>query len=548
MWRKNRTATYEEVIQWYTETASKSTTFKLLNYGTTDCGKPLQLFVISNTGDFKPATLHLSGKMIILINNGIHAGEPDGIDACMELTSQIKEGKFKLPDDIILAIIPAYNIDGALNRNCCTRANQQGPEEYGFRANSRYLDLNRDFIKCDSKNALSFSQLYTEWNPDIFIDTHVSNGADYQYTMTLIASQHNKLHPAIGSVMQQLLVPSLYREMEKKGEAMTPYVNVWGTTPDKGYEGFDDSPRYASGYSALFNTFPFVTETHMLKPFPRRVEATVTFLKTMIEVSSTMKGELLTARENARQAIAVQKEFSVQWKIDTTEADTLQFKGYEAVYPISNVTGLPQLHYDRSKPYTKAIPYYNTFHPTITIKKPSAYIIPQAWSEVADKMRANGVKMQKLSKDSLLAVTYYHIDDYKTVNKPYEGHYLHSDVKVSTVSKSQQFRKGDLLIYTNQPSNRYIIETLEPQAPDSWFAWGFFDAVLQYKEGFSDYVWEPQAEEILKQNPDLKKEFEEKKKKEPEFAANAYAMLNWVYRHSQWSEPNAFLYPVGRIE
>lgn len=116
-------------------------------------------------------------KRIILINNGIHPGEPDGIDASMLLARDIVTNKVKLPDNVVLAFIPVYNIGGCLNRSAFYRVDQNGPEEFGFRGNSQNLDLNRDFIKSDSKEARSFAEIFHLTDPDIFLDNHVSNGS-----------------------------------------------------------------------------------------------------------------------------------------------------------------------------------------------------------------------------------------------------------------------------------------------------------------------------------------------------------------------------------
>lgn len=548
LYRQNKTLPYSQVLEFYQNKAKSNPQFKLFEYGPTDCGKPLQLFVISHDKDFDVASIRRKKKLIVLVNNGIHAGEPDGIDACIELVQKIDEGKLKLPEYTVLAIIPAYNIDGALIRGCCSRANQNGPEEYGFRANARYLDLNRDFIKMDSRNAEAFAELYHAWDPDIFIDTHVSNGADYQYNMTLIASQEDKLYPTVSKVMKQDILPALYDMMERKNERMVQYVNVFATSPDKGYEGFSDSPRYASGYSSLWNAFSFVTEAHMLKPYNKRVEATMTFIESVISVTNQKRELIWVARRTAIREQLTAKQFPMNWKVDSSIVDTIQFHGFEAEYSVSNVTNLKQLHYNRQRPFVRSIPYYNHFIPEINISKPVAYIIPQAWKEVIQKMKLNGVVMTPLKVDSVITVSLYHIDDFKTETKPFEGHYLHSKVKTSVIHKRKQYLAGDMLIYTNQRSNRYIIETLEPQSVDSWFAWGFFDAILQYKEHISDYVYEPEAEKVLAADPALKAEFEKKKSSDSTFAQNGYAMLDWIYRHSDWSESEAFVYPVGRIE
>jgi len=155
--------------------------------------------------------------------------------------------------------------------------------------------------------------------------------------------------------------------------------------------------------------------------------------------------------------------------------------------------------------------------------------------------------MEKLEKDQTFEVELYRIADYKTGERPYEGHYLHRNIEVEKFTQNRIYKKGDFIIYANQPSNRYIVETLEPTAPDSYFAWNFFDGILQQKEYFSPYVFEDLAVEILEKNPDLKTQLEEKKKSDPDFAKNGYAQLDFVYKNSEHYEPTHQIYPVGRL-
>ena len=61
-----------------------------------------------------------------------------------------------------------------------------------------------------------------------------------------------------------------------------------------------------------------------------------------------------------------------------------------------------------------------------------------------------------------------------------------------------QFQKGDWYIPMNQVANRFLIETLEPQAEDSYFAWNYFDAILGQKEGYSAYAFEDIAADYVK--------------------------------------------------
>jgi hypothetical protein len=223
------------------------------------------------------------------------------------------------------------------------------------------------------------------------------------------------------------------------------------------------------------------------------------------------------------------------------------FKGYTAGYKTSEVSGLRRLYYDETKPYTKTIKYYDNYKVSATADKPIAYIIPQAWGKVIDLFKLNGVAMHRLVHDTTLAVQMYYIGDYKTSSKPYEGHYLHSNVQLNPVDMPIKFYEGDYVVYTNQPVNRYIVETLEPQGVDSFFAWNFFDSVLGEKEGYSDYVFEDIAADLLKKDPDLRKKLDDAKTADPHMASSANAQLNFVYRNSPYFEKTYLRYPVGRL-
>jgi len=545
----NQTLTYHEAIACYEKMAAAYPgMFRLTAVGSTDSGEPLHVAVLSKDGLFDPQQIRQAGKRILLINNGIHPGEPEGIDATvLLLRDYLSKPELQTAlENVVIVVIPVYNIDGCLNRNSYSRANQEGPESYGFRGNARNYDLNRDFVKCDSRNARSFNQIFRTWNPDVFVDNHTSNGADYQYVMTLIATQHNKLEAPLGQFLQETMLPALYGDMKQRNWEMIPYVDSPAEIPDSGIVGFCDYGRYSTGYAALWNTIGFMPETHMLKPFKDRLWSTYAFMDVVIHFVNTYHAELGKARASAFEHTRNKSEFVLDYAMDQNKRDTLQFKGYAAKYKPSEVSGLPRLWYDRSEPFTKAIPYYNYFKPLVTVKKPLAYIIPQAWEPVIERLALNGVVMERLDRDMTLETESYYLRDFKTRNS-WEGHYFHYEIQMEKKTMQRGFHKGDYLVYTNQDANRYLMETLEPQAPDSWVAWNFFEPVLMQKEYFSAYVFEDLAADYLKQNPAVRAELETKKLAEPAFAADGTAQLDWVYRHSPWYETTHRLYPVARI-
>ncbi len=543
---KNQTTTYQQAIDYYKQLAKSSPQAKLLSYGNTDFGKPLHLLVLSKNKIFTPAEIRKNNLRVLLINNGIHPGEPEGIDASMMLARDLLKGNH-LPDNVVICIIPVYNIDGSFNRSSTSRANQNGPETYGFRGNSKNYDLNRDFIKTDSKNSATFQEIFNSWQPEIFVDTHTSNGADYQYTMTLIPTQKDKLNPILSAYLTKTMIPALYEDMKKKGFELIPYINSVENTPEAGITGFLETPRYSTGYAALHNTIGFMPETHMLKAYQKRVEATYQLLQTYVKLVSRDAKIIGENKRKADEAVAGQKEFPLSWKLNETTYDLLSFKGFTARYKPSTVSGADRLYYDRNEPYTKDIKYWNKFEPQLTVEKPVAYIIPKGWDRIIDLLKLNGVNVQELKDNMSLAVDVYYISDYKTASRPYEGHYIHNNTELITKKQTLDFYKGDYLVYVNQPQNRYIMETLEPQATDSFFNWNFFDSILDQKEHYSAYVFEDTATGLLKDNPDLKAKLDQKKVSDSAFAQNPSAQLEFVYKNSNYYEKSHLRYPIARL-
>jgi hypothetical protein len=290
-----------------------------------------------------------------------------------------------------------------------------------------------------------------------------------------------------------------------------------------------------------------MVETHMLKPYKQRVEGTYELMKSMIEIVERDSEKIKTLRNGAFEKSYKAETYPIDWELDTTKTSILKFKGFEGKMIPSEITGKDRLKFDLNKPFTKEITYQNYFKPSIDISVPKAYIIPQGWWNVIELLQLNNVQMKQFDKDTTLTVENYRIDTYETRNQAYEGHYQHYNTKIISSQTEMNFKKGDYYIETNQRAFRYLLETLEPQAPDSFFNWNFFDTILQQKEGFSPYVWEDMALELLNNNEELKKEFEAKKKAKSDFESNWYLQLDWIHKQSPNYELTHLQYPVFRI-
>ncbi|WP_277014723.1 M14 family metallopeptidase [Flavobacterium lindanitolerans] len=542
----NQTATYEETIAYFQLLDKNFETISMQEMGLTDSGEPLHIITYNSDKEFDFEKIQ-KDKAVLLINNGIHPGEPDGIDATMMLFRDLALGKIKIPKHLAIVAIPIYNIGGALNRNSFSRANQNGPESYGFRGNARNYDLNRDFVKSDTRNARSFAQIFHLANPDVFIDNHVSNGADYQYTFTYIATHYQKLGGNLGKFWNTDMLPSLLSDLKKKKTESVPYVNIHDQKPDGGFDAMMDYPRYSTGFASMFNTIGSMPETHMLKDYASRVKVTYDYMASTIEYADKNHAKIKKLRkENLLNYLPGQK-YTLLWTLDTDKVSSIPFLGYEGAYKPSEISGKPRLFYDRSKPFSKNIPYHKEYKPSLEIIIPEAYIVPKSWWPIIELLKINNIEMSPLEKAVELEVESYRIKDYKTSSSAYEGHYPHHSVSVIPTKKKVTFKKGDFLIQTQQPGVKYLLETLEPQGNDSYFAWNFFDSLLQQKEYFSAYVFEDLAKQLLDKNPEMKAEFEKKKSEDSKFSDSGEAQLDWIYRHSDYYEKTHMEYPVFRV-
>jgi hypothetical protein len=547
----NQTTTLAECLAWYEDLARRyPEVLRFQKVGVSDAGVPIHAGVVSRDGVFDAEALKRAGRPVFFNNNGIHPGEPEGVDSCMALVRDLCTEPERLAalGDTVFLFVPMYNVDGSLNRADTSRVNQDGPEQFGFRGNSRHLDLNRDFVKCDTLTAQVFNKLFTAWDPDVMVDTHTSNGADYSYTMTLIHTQADKLGGELGTFLSSTMLPEIYAGMDARGWPTCPYVNPVKDSPDHGIADFLETARFSTGYAALHHTIGFMPETHMLKPFRDRYESMRALVETVLEFTVNNGARIQALRQSARLAGRTRAEWPVHWVMDEANPSSFRFKGYEAKYKPSVLGDYTRLWYDRSSPWERDIDWYNNFKADITVAAPRAYVVPQQWREAIERLQWNGVQMERVEADRLQEVDYYHIASVTSRPSAYEGHLFHDDVVLEKRRGSVQLRAGDYIVPLDQDRARYAVETLEPLGHDSFFRWGFFNSVLEKKEAYSDYVFEDHAAELLDREPALAARFEAWKASNPALLANQEAVLDFIFANCErYREPEWRRYPVYLI-
>jgi hypothetical protein len=548
-----KTPSYSETIGYCKRLAAGSPQLLLTDFGQSPQGRKLPLLIADRNGNFSPESVRKSGNAILLIEACIHAGECDGKDAGLMLIRDIAINKSlnHLLDHVTILFIPIFNTDGHERFGPYNRINQNGPEEMGWRTTAQNLNLNRDFMKADAPEMKAWLELYNKWLPEFFVDCHVTDGADFQYTMTYALETKGNMEAGLSHWTENVCEKYLVAEMEKSGFPVFPYVQFrnWHD-PRSGLTNGVAAPMLSQGYCAVQNRPGLLIETHMLKPYKARVTSTYTMLNHTLELlnreyktlqSLEKKADTYTASETFRM-----EPFPVSFAESYADSTLIEFLGFDYTIDTSDLTGGLWFKYNNKKPTNWQLTIFPNCIPTKVVSLPEAYLVPPQCTSIIEGLKLHGVKMTPLKKETTLQIKSTRFSNVRWQQRSYEGHHklicdLSDTIEVCT------FPAGTILVDMNQRNARVIAHLLEPGSPDSYAAWGFFDAFMEQKEYSESYVMETMAREMIKKNPALKAEFEKKKASDKEFAADPDAMLNWFYSKSPYWDSHLNVYPVGRI-
>ncbi|MGO4699680.1 M14 family metallopeptidase [Dyella sp. 2RAB6] len=529
---------------------------KVESFGTSPQGRPMTVVIASGDGSFTPEAAHRSGKPVVLVQAGIHPGEIEGKDAGLMLLRDFAvSGKLPhLLDHAVLVFIPVFSVDGHENSSPYHRINQNGPDSMGFRGQSQYLNLNRDYVKADAPEMRDWLKLWQRWQPDLLMDIHTTDGADYQYDLTWYLEDPHKLDAGVSAWQQQLLNDKVMPAYEKRGHLASIYLEFKdGRDPRKGIVNFGSGPRFSTGYAALQNRPALLVETHMLKSYEVRVRGTYDLVALMLEQTGADAAKLIALNRKADAAVVArahdaQAQVALTFK-DDPASTPFKFKGYEFSLSHSDVSNSEWIQYDPSKPRTYDIQNWNGLLPDGAIAAPAAYVIPAQWTQVIDKLDAHGISYRRLSRPTKLKVQAYQLDKPQWAAKPFEGHLMLRDFAQSSSVREVELPAGSVLVPMDQRTANVAIELLEPQAPDSLLHWGLLDAVFEPKEYGEPRVLEKLARDMLAKDPALKAAFEQKLHADAAFAASPSQRLFFFFERSPWyTAQDVGAYPVYRID
>ena len=549
-----QTPNYADTVAFAQHLAAASPAIEYRTFGHSGQGRELPLLIASETQTFTPEAAREQGKAVVLIQACIHSGEPDGKDAGFALLRDIAITKTAagILNNVVLLFMPIYNTDGHERSTPFNRINQNGPESMGWRTTATYQNLNRDYMKADTPETRAWLRLWNEWDPHLFIDCHVTDGADYRCNITFHHEHHAGVDNAVLAWERDVFDNKVARATEAAGNVISWYLEfIDNRDLNLGTRDFNGSPRFSTGYVPLRNRAGILIETHMIKDYRSRVIGTYDFLRAALtEVNNAPDQLIRITREadqrtrDAARAYNPSNLFPLDFEL-TDETTPFELKAFQYETEQSDVSGDLRVIYGR-EPLDLTIPMYQTFRVTAAVAPPLHYIVPTQWTSVIEVLHTHGIQFRSLAETTSIEVESYRFTNVQWPSGPFEGRHM-PRFDVERVVETREFPAGSVVVPLAQPLGKLILNLLEPQAPDSFAKWGFFNAIFEEKEYAEHYVLETLAREMMAADPELKREFETLVESDPEFAANPAQRLRFFYKRSPYWDPQMNLYPVGRI-
>ncbi|MCA1798856.1 MAG: peptidase M14 [Xanthomonadaceae bacterium] len=512
-----RTARYAETMEWARRLADASDQIDYQVFGQSPEGRDLVVLVASSDRAFTPAAARATGKEIVLVQ----------------------------------AFIPIFSVDGHERFHPYTRINQNGPEKSGWRATAQNYNLNRDYIKADSPEMRAWLALFNAWLPDLFIDTHNTNGADYQYDFTYGLEMYANAHPALVAWQRDAFYGAIFPALEARGHKLSPYIVLRdGTDPTLGFEVFQSEPRYSTGYTAIQNRPALLVEMHMLKDYRTRVVGTYAILLESLRYLNAHPGTLRRAVDAADAATETRYRDGGEYPLALAIGEgsrPFEFLGYEFTRTDSEVSGGTWIQYDPDRPRTFTVPIYDEVTVRHAAPTPSAYIIPAALTDVIERLDWHGIEYRRLDAPRDIEVKTWLFRSVEWAARPFENRHMVEDFNAVPIERNMHFPAGSVMVSLDQRRANVIMHMLEPHAPDSLLRWGLLDHIFESKEHAEPRVLERIAREMMAEDPALREAFERRVADDPEFAANPRARLHWFYQRTPYYDERLNVYPIGRL-
>jgi hypothetical protein len=539
-------------------------------YGRSAEGRVMRGLLISRSGARTPADLRAKAIPLLMIQGGIHPGESDGKDAGFAALRELlgDSSADALLGRIAVLFVPAFNTDGHERVGRWNRPNQRGPVETGWRTTAQNINLNRDYMKADTPEMRAMLRLIDAWDPLVCADLHVTDGADFEPDISLQVEPLNQGDATLRVSGRQMRDALIARLTEVGFQALDFYPDLASTDdPASGFALTVYSPRFSTGYFPQRNRFTVLVETHSWKDYAHRVRVmrnTITSLAELVGARGRNWLELAHQADQAAMKLAgaeIPLDFTSSWREpaqaggvtpdrDISEARVIEFRGYAYTRAPSPISGGLVTTYDPNTPQIWRVPLRDRVNVAISATAPlGGYVVPVAFAaDIAPRLDAHGIAFSRLhgGRDEIKAKA-FRATEVTFSAAPFEGR-MRAQLTGSWHEEMYLPQDGALFVPIAQPLARLVVALFEPRAPDSFAAWGLFNACFEQKEHMEPYVAEQIARDMLAQDPRLAAEFRSTCEHDAKFAASPVARLEFfLRRHASW-DTRYNLYPVLRVE
>ena len=535
------TPDYAATMAYLHKLVDSSPLLELEQFGISAQGRPLYV-VKASTAVHKIA--RDPQRPLLLVQAGIHSGEIDGKDAGLMLLRDIAHGgKAALLQQVDLLFIPILSVDGHERRSSFNRMNQRGPLQQGWRATAQNLNLNRDYTKADAPEMQALLQLINRYQPDLYIDVHVTDGEDYQYDITYGFTEPMAAISANGaSWLSKLYRPAIDQALTDAGHIPGPLVFAVDSLDfSKGISGWTASPRYSNGYGDVRHLPTVLVENHSLKPYRQRVLGTYILLEQSLQLLNSQGKALILARQADMQARP--RRMALSFKA-SDKADAMDFKGMTYQVQLSEISGAPYVSWTGQPKLYPQLPVYWDKVVDKDAIIPTAYWLPPQQRLVLERLALHGIEFTVLEKAQKVTLQQLTVTDYQFAGSSFEGRFMLKKARFYRSMISRTLAPGWVKVSTDQALGRLAVALLEPTAPDSFFSWGFFTGMFERTEYFEPYAIEPLIAQLLTQQPQLRQQFAQALEADEALRNNPRARYDWFYQKLPYYDQAYLNYPV----
>jgi murein tripeptide amidase MpaA len=472
------TSRHADVVDFCQRLARASPVVRLGELGKTAEKRQLPLVILADPPVTTAAEAARSKKLAVFAMANIHAGEVDGKEAVLMLARDLATARKRpLLKDLAVVIAPIFNADGN-ERIANNRPEQAGPAEgVGIRVNAQGFDLNRDFVKLESPEVRALVHFFNEWDPAVVIDCHTTNGSYHRYTITYEGGRCPAGDANVITFVRDVMLPDVSRRLARSAGYLSYFYGNFSRDRSR-WQTVPATPRYGTHYVGLRNRIAILCESYSYAPFKDRVLASRAFVQSTLEYTAQHKDQVRRLLDRARAAtVRAGKELGKDNQVVLRQKAALSGRPVNLLGFVEETKNGRRVATSQLKDYP--LTYWGGTEPTLSVRRPYAYLIPARFTSVVHTLQRHGINMEELREDIELAVEVYRVGKISHT-PPFQKHRTVA-LEATVRKESRRMAAGTVLVRTAQPLGSLAAYLLEPQSADGLATWNFFDAVL--KEG-----------------------------------------------------------------